>query len=89
MDLAEKARRHANFLENVPLALILMGTIELGGAPPLLLHGLGISLVVFRIAHPIGLRHDNIRHPLRAVGALGSILVLAISAGTALYQFVT
>ena len=89
MDLAEKARRHANFLENVPLALILMGTIELGGAPPLLLHGLGIALVVFRIAHPIGLRHDNIRHPLRAVGALGSILVLAISAGTALYQFVT
>ena len=31
MDLAEKIRRHANFTENVPLALILMAVLELNG----------------------------------------------------------
>ena len=42
---------------------------ELNGASPGLLHGLGIALVLSRIAHPIGLQHDNVRHPLRAIGA--------------------
>ena len=41
------------------------------------------------IVAPVYPEDDIAGHPLRAVGALGSILVLAISAGTALYQFVT
>jgi uncharacterized membrane protein YecN with MAPEG domain len=36
-------RRHANFTEHVPLALLLMALIELNGAASWLLHGLGGS----------------------------------------------
>jgi uncharacterized membrane protein YecN with MAPEG domain len=89
MDLAEKIRRHANFIENVPLALILMSVLELNGTGAGLLHGLGIALVLARIAHPIGLHHDNMRHPLRAVGAGGTFLVTGIAALAAIWQFVS
>ena len=86
MELAAAMRRHANFVENLPLALILMAIAELNGTSGTLLHVLGVALVVARIAHPIGLRHDNIAHPLRAVGAAGTMLVLAVLAGTVAWQ---
>ena len=88
MDLAEKIRRHANFIENVPLALILMCVLELNGAGAGLLHGLGIALVLARSAHPLGLHHDNMRHPLRAIGAGVTFLVTAIAALAAIWQWV-
>ncbi len=87
MELAEKMRRHQNFTEAVPMALILFAVVELNGASTTLLHALGGSLVLARIAHPMGLHHDNIRHPLRAVGAIGTLLVTLIAAGVALWQF--
>jgi hypothetical protein len=89
IDLAEKIRRHANFTENVPLVLILMTVVELNGGAPTLLHGCGITLVAARIAHPLGLHHDNIRHPLRALGALGTLLVTLVLAATAALQFLS
>ena len=88
MELAERIRRHANFTENVPLALILMAAIELDGASAALLHGLGIVLVTSRIVHPFGIHHDNLRHPARAIGAFGTTLVTLIAAGIAAWQFV-
>lgn len=88
MELAEKMRRHGNFAEHVPLALIMIAIIELNGAAPLLLHVLGIGLVAARIAHPLGLHHDNISHPLRAIGAAGTLLVTVVSAGVAVWQVV-
>ncbi len=88
MELAEKIRRHANFTENVPLALILMAIIELNGANGVLLNALGVGLVVARIAHPLGLHADNMRHPLRAVGAAGTILFSVVAAGGAVWQVV-
>ena len=87
VELAERIRRHANFTESVPLPLILMAAIETGGASAALLHGLGSALLVCRIAHPIGLRSDNIRHPLRALGAVGTQLVTLVATGAAIRQF--
>jgi hypothetical protein len=88
MELATRIRRHANFVEHVPIALILIGVLELNGASAGLLHGLGAALVVARILHPIGLRHDNMRHPLRSIGAGVSALVILISAVVAIWQFI-
>lgn len=79
LELATVIRRHANFTENVPLALVLLGALELNGAGSGLLHGLGLALVACRIAHPIGLRHDDLRRPLRGIGAGGTTLVMAVS----------
>jgi uncharacterized membrane protein YecN with MAPEG domain len=89
MQLATLVRRHGNFIEAVPFALILLGFLELNGASPTLLHSLGIALVVCRIAHPIGLKADNVRHPLRAIGAGGTVLVTLIAALMLIWNFVS
>ena len=88
MELADKMRRHGNFTENVPLVLIPMTLLELNGSSAMLLHGLGIAFVLSRIAHPLGLHHDNMRHPLRALGAGGTALVTTIAALAAIWSFV-
>lgn len=54
-DMIKRIRVHANFIEYVPLALILMLLIEFEGAPDALIHGLGIALTLGRIIHPIGI----------------------------------
>lgn len=89
MDLATRIRRHGNFTEAVPLALILLAALELNGASPGLLHGLGIALVLARVAHPLGLHHDNIRHPLRGVGNLVTVLVTLIAAVLLIWGFLS
>lgn len=86
MELATTIRRHANFLENVPLALILMGIVEINGGNSMLLHVLGALLVVARIAHPLGLDADRPTHPLRAIGAGVTLLVTIVLGGVALWQ---
>ena len=88
MVLATAIRRHGNFTESVPFALILLGFLELNGASPGLLHGLGIALVVARIAHPFGLKHDNVRNALRGIGAGGTTLVTLIAAVLSIWGFV-
>ena len=45
MDLALATRQHGNFIETVPLALILMGLVEANGANSILLHANGIVLL--------------------------------------------
>ena len=89
MELATAIRRHDNFTENVPLALILMGIVEANGGNALLLHVLGAALVLSRIAHPVGLQHDRATHPMRAVGAGGTLLVTIALGAVALWQGVS
>lgn len=48
-------RAQANFAEYVPLILLLMLTAELNGADPLLVHGMGTSLLIARLLHAYGL----------------------------------
>lgn len=80
--LLQKIRRHGNFIEWVPLVLVLMVLAEAQGADALWLHAAGILLVVGRLAHPFGLQIDNAGHPLRYVGNgtnILAVLVLAIA----------
>lgn len=88
MELAEKVRRHQNFLEYVPMILILMGAIELNGGSATFLHVIGIALIVSRIAHAIGLKHDNMGHPGRVIGAGGTALITLIAGGYAIWMSV-
>jgi uncharacterized protein len=53
--LLSRIRIHGNAAEYVPLALLLMLMLEINGASALWLHGLGIALVVGRVAHAQGL----------------------------------
>jgi uncharacterized membrane protein YecN with MAPEG domain len=89
MELATRIRRHGNFTESVPLTLLLLAALELNGASPGVLHGLGIALLLSRIAHPFGLRHDDIRNPLRGLGNGVSTLVTLVAALMLIWGFVT
>ncbi len=86
--LALEMRRHGNFVEFVPLALILMAILELNGMTPWVLHGAGVLLVVSRIIHPMGLETDSISNPLRGIGAGGTLLASLILMGGVAYQLV-
>ncbi len=77
-------RSHANFGEYVPLALILMGGIELAGGSHTLLVILGVLLVVGRVLHPLGMMRPA-PNPLRAGGAMltwAMLLIASIAAVT-------
>ncbi len=89
MDLAVAIRRHGNFVEYVPLALVLMALIEANGGNALFLHVVGVLLLACRIAHPFGLQHDKGATPLRAVGAGGTLLLLLALGAMALWQSLT
>lgn len=89
MDLAVAIRRHGNFVEYVPLALVLMALIEANGGSALFLHVVGVLLLACRIAHPFGLQHDKGATPLRAIGAGGTLLLLLALGTMALWQSLT
>lgn len=76
--LAERIRRHGNFIEIVPMVLILMALSEAAGTAPLYLHAAGILLVAGRVLHPFGLRHDNAAAMGRILGNTGGLLALLI-----------
>jgi hypothetical protein len=86
--LVEAIRRHGNFIEWVPFALLLMLIGELDGMSPLALHAAGAALVVARVLHPLGVKVDVMPHPLRAAGAtLTFVVVLLLSIGVMLEFF--
>jgi uncharacterized protein len=69
-------RRHGNFVEWVPMVLIMMMLAEGLGAPAFYLHISGALLLLGRLLHPIGLKIDNAAHPLRYIGNSASGLAL-------------
>lgn len=75
--LSTLIRAHGNFIEYVPMALIVMGLLESRGTAGWVLHVLGIVLVVARIAHPFGLTMRSPNAP-RAIGIMGTLLVLLV-----------
>jgi uncharacterized membrane protein YecN with MAPEG domain len=79
LELIAAMRRHANFIEFVPLTLILIGLLELNGVGSTAIHALGAGLVFARLCHAVGFRTDDSLKALRPIGAIGSTLVLVIS----------
>jgi uncharacterized membrane protein YecN with MAPEG domain len=84
--LAAAMRRQANFIENVPLALILLALVEANGLGVGWLHALGTVLVVSRLVHPFGIHPQVMQKPARLLGALGTAIVILVAAVVALSQ---
>lgn len=72
-------RRHANFVEVVPLALILILLLELNAVSDNAIHGLGATLLVARAAHAFGFRSDGSMMPFRVAGAVGSTVLTIVA----------
>jgi hypothetical protein len=78
-----RMRAHANYGENMPIFLILIGLIELAGGDARILWGAGILFVLARIAHGFGMDGPSLGR-FRAIGSLGSTIVIVGLAGWAL-----
>lgn len=72
-------RRHANFVEYVPLALILLMLLELNAISTLALHIMGAGLVFCRICHAVGLKGDTMATLGRFIGAAGTALITLVA----------
>lgn len=72
-------RRHANFIEFVPLTLILIGLLEMNGVSAIAVHGLGSLLLFARVCHAIGFRPPNPGSIFRTIGAVGSTVCIAVA----------
>jgi hypothetical protein len=77
-------RVHANFVEYVPLALLLLLLAELNGVPGPALHAAGAALLASRALHAWGLSRHSARSFGRFWGTLGTWLVLLSLAVTLL-----
>lgn len=84
--MIRRMRGQANFIEYVPMILILMGMLELRGLAPWLLHALGATLLAGRIAHAYAFGFASNSPPARFLGALLSTLALGAGAVLALWQ---
>ena len=87
--LALKMRRHGNLIENAPIFLILLAFVELAGSPVWLVVTLGTTFVMARFAHAAALSRTAGPHPLRPVGALGTVLSIAAAGGYLLWLTAT
>jgi len=80
-ELALAIRRQGNFAEYAPITLILIGLLELQGAPGWALHASGRVLIASRLGHGLGFRSARATH-LRfwsMVGCYGLITATALA----------
>lgn len=79
IDLIRAMRGQANFIENAPLALILMLVLALQGFPAPAIHALGVALTIGRVAHGVHFSGPDNPRWQRGLGATLSALVIAIA----------
>lgn len=83
--LARAVRVHANAIESLPLALLLLVMLELSGAAAVVLHGLGAALWIARLLHAFGLSRSSGYSFGRFFGTLLTILVVVLMCGWLLW----
>lgn len=73
--LHRRIRAQGNFIEYVPICLILLGLLELRATPVMWLWGLGLLVAAGRLLHAAG-TYAGVT-PLRAAGMLSTMVSLA------------
>ncbi|QDP00948.1 MAPEG family protein [Thalassotalea sp. PS06] len=79
-DLRKAIRVHGNFIEYVPMAMLLFAIFEVNQGSPMLLHAIGGALVTCRFLHAIGVSKTAGTSWQRFVGVLGTFLAILILA---------
>ena len=74
--LERAIRVHANFVEYVPLALLLLMLCEINQGAPRMLHSYGAALVFARLSHILGLSMTARPNPGRFIGAVLTWLII-------------
>lgn len=86
-ELARAIRAHANFIEYVPLALLVILMADLLGHAKWTVHGMGIALVIGRVAHAYGFTTGKGPNLGRRLGVTLTMFVLIAGAVSALLGF--
>jgi len=76
--LEQRIRAHGNFIESVPIALVLLYLLEQSGLEPIYIHAFGIALVLARLAHAQGISATAGRSAGRFYGSIGTLLIIAV-----------
>lgn len=84
-ELLRRIRGQGNFIETVPIALILLIAMELTGAGNNWLHALGALLVFGRLSHYIAVTELGPKL-LRPVGMVSTLSVYLVSCGWLFYN---
>ncbi len=84
--LLRRIRAHGNFSETVPMALLLMGLLELRGLSSHWLIGFGVALLLGRLLHAQSLMTNNATWS-RAGGMVLTLAVISIQGVFALWIF--
>ncbi len=87
-NLAKAIRVHANFIEYVPLALLLLAIFEINRGHPWVAHGAGIVLIVARVMHAYGLGKSKGSSFGRVAGTSLSWLVILLLSTANIYYYV-
>ena len=85
LGMQRRIRGHANFAEYTPLALILLGFLELNGLPSWGLHALGASLLAGRLLHGYAFSFTQEHVFGRSAGIALTLLSLGMAAGLCAY----
>ncbi len=86
-ELQRAIRAHANFIEYVPIALLLILMADLVGHQKWVVHVLGIALLVGRLAHAFGFTTGQGPNLGRGLGVGLTMLVLIAGAVLAIAAF--
>lgn len=80
LHLTRAMRGHANFVENAPMALLLLLAAALMGAPAWLIHVLGLMLTVGRAIHAVHFLAEDAPGWQRIGGTILTMTVLFVGA---------
>ena len=80
-------RVQANFVENVPLALIILYLFETVSFANYIVHIFGIALVIFRLLHACGLGNNQAANSRTLTAAQGTFLLISIMSVAGIYLF--
>lgn len=81
-ELQRRVRAHANAIEYLPLALLLLGGMELNGVDDAWIHAFGATLLLSRVLHAWGLS----RHAGTSVGRFsGTVLTFLLMIAMSLF----
>ena len=87
--LTQAIRAFGNATEYVPSGLVALAVLALAGAPPLVIHPVGVVLFVGRLAHAVGLSRSGAATLPRAVGVVLTWLAYILAAVALLFYAIT
>jgi uncharacterized protein len=86
LQLVRRIRAHANFIETVPMALLLMVLLEMNGLETHWLWGFGLLLITGRMLHAYGVLSGKVSWP-RLAGMIMTLVVISIEGAMCLWLF--